>query len=351
MEGMRRAGIFLLVVAVSAPLFAYSATMSEAVLAKFTEQEKYYQLPEGVLAKIARIESNGNVMATNKSSSASGMFQWLRDSWLFASKSLYGQPKDLQSRFNPFIATEVTAFSLAQVKAQNGALIQAAKADLSVGLYMGHFLGPAGARKFFTLLAQNPNDSAARWFPKEGGANGSVFAGKTLAGVYNYFASKMQQPGITGVSNYTGTYDEKFGSRILDSAGVSALARPYTGTMPTSDSERSYTSTYTASDASANPTLNTATALPVAAQSASLIIAQSSRVSRGQTTLISWTSVHMKAGSCKISSDGTILGTSTEGSRNLPRDLTQQVGDITITFTCTSETGTEKETNVIISVE
>jgi hypothetical protein len=59
----------------------------------------------------------------------------------------------------------------------------------------------------------------------------------------------------------------------------------------------------------------------------------------------------MNKDSCKVSNGGAVLWSGAEGSRNLPRDLTEKAGDIRITFTCASEEGAEKETSVLITVE
>lgn len=336
--------------------------MSEAVLAKFAEMEKQYQLPSGVMAKIAKIESNGNAQALNGSTQAGGIFQWIPRYWPDAArKAIPDSPGALnpQNRFNPFIASEVTAYNLAYIRTVIGSRIQQANADLSVGLYMGHFLGAAGAGKFFAAMIQNPNANAAQIFPNEAKYNGGVFGGRTIAGVYNYFAAKMNQPGITGVSNYDGSYTGPMTSRIMDSLGNTALSKPYAApAQPATDSYRTYPTTYNQAQDTATvnsyfngaPLIPDTTLTPATTPSASLIIAQSSRISKGHTTLISWVSVGMNPSSCRVTQDGTAFGSGTQGSKLLTADLTQDIGSIDFVFECTSIAGGTAQTSLTVQV-
>lgn len=226
-----------------------ASSMSANILAKFTEQEKQYKLPAGILGKVAKIESNGNTNAQPQGgSTATGLFQWTKNSWLEATNALYGYTKVLELRTNPFVSTEVTAFALAKTRTQLGGLIAQAGVDQSVGLYMGHFLGPGGAKKFLGYMIQNKDAPAAPYFPVESKANHNIFySGKarTFAEIINFFAAKMSQPGVTSVP-YTGTLGTLSGAgRIMDEGGDAGLAQTYPGPVPTSDPEYSYPSSYT----------------------------------------------------------------------------------------------------------
>jgi hypothetical protein len=169
----------------------------------FSRLEETRGLPAGILAKICWVESRCNPNAQARTSSAAGMFQWLSTSWQHTTRQMHQNrpecggrscPLRLEDRFNPAIAAEVTAFSLAQTKSQIGGLIQQAGADMTVGLYMGHFLGIGGASQFFRAYIQNPHQNAAALFPRAAAANGPVFAGgRSLVGVYNYFAARLGQ--------------------------------------------------------------------------------------------------------------------------------------------------------------
>ncbi len=333
-----------------------AATMNEAVIAKFAEVEQQYQLPQGILAKIAKIESNGNVQALNGSTQAGGLFQWIPRYWYDAASKVYPPGSGAlnpQSRFNPFIATEVTGYSLRHVKNVVGPLIQAANADLSVGLYMGHFLGAGGASKFFAIMKANPQGSASQYFPKEAQYNSSVFSGRTIAGVYNFFASKMQAPGISGVSNYDGSYTGPMTGRIMDASGNTALQQSYTA-IPPAAPYRTYPTTFNAAQDSSYANTNLPPQTPnttpppsspgpgsssVVFPPASLIIAQPSVVTKGDVVVVSWTSVGMNTSTqCEITSDGgTQTARSNEGT--LYVDTSTMSSIVTFTQRCTSKAG------------
>ena len=176
----------------------------------YTEIETQYKLPQGVLAKIANAESRGDPNARAKPpSTAVGLFQWIEDSWLRVTKALYGASLHLDSRTDPVTSAKVTAFSLAQARDKNGPLIEQAKIDMSLGLYMGHFLGPAGAAVFLTAYIQNPNANAASIFPKEAQYNPTVFSSRTLAEILNERASKLKVAGVT--INVAGNFSDPMG--------------------------------------------------------------------------------------------------------------------------------------------
>lgn len=223
------------------------ADISSEVLKKFAEQEKYYQLPSEILAKVARIESNGNAKAGNPGR-AYGLFQWLPRSWYDATQALYKQPKNLELRANPLVATEVTAFALAQIRSKNGSLFGGkANVDQYTGIYLGHLLGVSGGAKFLRALADNDATPATSIFGKEAASNPSIFCqGCTLRQVANTIAKKMGQPGVAQISNYSGTFSGNQGSRIMDDTGRRGLSEPYSGSIPSAqDADRTF---YTPSD-------------------------------------------------------------------------------------------------------
>lgn len=217
--------------------FVIAAGLNEAAQAKFSELERQYALPSGIMGKVAKIESGGNATAGNPAR-AYGLFQWLPNSWLYATKALYGHPKEPSLRADPFVAAEVTAFSFAQTKAKLGALIQQAGVDQTVGIYLGHFLGPGGAPRFLRNYITNPGGAAANDFSKEAANNKPVFynggSPRTYSQVINYLASKLQTSGVTEITGYQGAYaDASQRGRIMDAQGSAGLAQNYGGSLPT----------------------------------------------------------------------------------------------------------------------
>src|SRR5262249_29860161 len=113
-------------------LIALSATVyADTTFAAYLGQlEQTYQLPSGILWKVAMIENGGKTTGCS-SANACGMFQWTPNSWLSATKALFGRPYDLSARNDPSISAKVTAFGLADIRSQVGSLITQAKIDPS----------------------------------------------------------------------------------------------------------------------------------------------------------------------------------------------------------------------------
>lgn len=150
------------------------------------------------LMKTARRESALDPDAKARTSSASGLFQFIEQTWLgtvkqHGAKHGYGQYADLiyqggdgrwqvrgsarnvvlDLRFDPqaasTMAAELTASNAAYLRGRTG--IQPGAGDL----YAAHFLGPAGAAKLMEAMQTRPSVSAASLFPEAASANRSIF--------------------------------------------------------------------------------------------------------------------------------------------------------------------------------
>ncbi|MEQ7156697.1 transglycosylase SLT domain-containing protein [Brevundimonas aurifodinae] len=150
------------------------------------------------LMKTARRESAFNPNARAPTSSASGLFQFIEQTWLatvkqHGAKHGYGQYADLihrgadgrwrvegsarnvvlDLRFDPqaasLMAGELTAQNAAYLRGRTGR-------DPGAGdLYAAHFLGPAGAARIMEAMATRPGASAVALFPEAAAANRSIF--------------------------------------------------------------------------------------------------------------------------------------------------------------------------------
>lgn len=180
------------------------------------------------LLATARIESNLNPAARASSSSASGLFQFLEQTWLGMVKHAgpalgYGRFADaimvnaagryevndprlrqqiLDLRYDPtanaLMAGAFTQWNETWLAAKLG------RAPSGGELYLAHFLGPAGAARLISLAASSPHMSAAEAFPSAAGANRAIFynkqgAPRTVAQVYDllvdrYAASLARNP-------------------------------------------------------------------------------------------------------------------------------------------------------------
>jgi len=150
------------------------------------------------LMKTARRESAFNPNARARTSSASGLFQFIDQTWLatvkqHGAKHGYGQYADLihrgadgrwrvegsarnvvlDLRFDPQAAStmagELTASNAAYLRGRTG------REPGAGDLYAAHFLGPAGAAQIMEAMASRPTASAAAMFPQAAAANRSIF--------------------------------------------------------------------------------------------------------------------------------------------------------------------------------
>jgi hypothetical protein len=166
----------------------------------------------------ARLESGLNANARSGTSSASGLYQFLDQSWLAVVKqhgaehglswaadsiqksggryTVAGGNREaiLGLRNNP----EVSALMAAEHASDNKGAIEAVTGREATGtdLYMAHFLGIGGARTFLSAMQSNPDRSAAAVFPTAARANRSVFferdgSARSLSEVYQRFADKL----------------------------------------------------------------------------------------------------------------------------------------------------------------
>jgi hypothetical protein len=166
------------------------------------------------LLATARVESNLNPAARASSSSASGLFQFLEQTWLATLKHAgpalgYGHFANAISinsagRYevqNAFLRQQIldlrndpkaNALMAGAFTQWNGEWLAArlGRAPSEGELYLAHFLGPAGAVKLITLAASAPQANAADIFPRAAGANRAMFydkqgAPRSVAQVYD----------------------------------------------------------------------------------------------------------------------------------------------------------------------
>ncbi len=166
------------------------------------------------LLATARVESNLNPTARASSSSASGLFQFLEQTWLATLKhagpalgyARYAEAISVNSagRYevtNPFLRREIldlrhdptaNALMAGAFTQWNGEWLatKLGRPPSEGELYLAHFLGPAGAAKLISLAASSPQTIAADIFPAAAGANRAIFyhkhgAPRSVAQVYD----------------------------------------------------------------------------------------------------------------------------------------------------------------------
>lgn len=180
----------------------------------------------------AKIESSLNPTARASTSSATGLYQFIDQSWLgvvsdhgakyglgwaadaigqsssgryyVADPQLRQQILDLRNH------PETASVMAAEHAADNKAYLESrlGREAQPVDLYLAHFLGVGGAAKFLAAHDRSPHAPAASMFPSAAGANRSVFydrAGnaRSFADIRSNFASKLEK-GVQGAMGAAG---------------------------------------------------------------------------------------------------------------------------------------------------
>src|SRR3954452_11640959 len=198
------------------------------------------------LLNTALRESNLNPNAKNKGSSATGLFQFIDQTWLSTMKQSggalgYGKYADAISKnssgryvvSNPAMRNEIfalrkdpTANSLmaGAFANSNGKVLtdRLARKPSDGELYMAHFLGASGASRFIRAAEANPNGRAAAYFPRAAHANSSIFydnAGQARS-------LKQVYAGLAARHNVIGNATQIADAKPADAVQVAAASTP-----------------------------------------------------------------------------------------------------------------------------
>jgi hypothetical protein len=202
----------------------------------------------------AKLESGLNASARAGTSSASGLYQFIDQSWLAvvkkhgaanglgwaadsigrtaSGKLTIDDPATRQAilglRDDPNVASLMAASYASDNKAGlEGALGRTAN---GADLYMAHFLGLAGATKFLGAMQSDPGASGAAMFPQAAAANRSIFYdasgnARSLGDIYQRFSQKLgnaaSTAGATAVQYAAQSLDLN-GSTVITGANQSA---------------------------------------------------------------------------------------------------------------------------------
>ncbi|MDP3554825.1 hypothetical protein [Methylocystis sp.] len=133
-------------------------------------------------ARLRAQESGGNDAAKADGSSAQGRYQFTDGTW----RDMIAAHPDLGLTVDGRADPAQQEKAVRALTGDNAATLSAAGFDASgANLYMAHFLGGAGATKFLSEMAKNPDADAAKLFPEAAKANPKVFGGRTLGEVYD----------------------------------------------------------------------------------------------------------------------------------------------------------------------
>jgi hypothetical protein len=200
----------------------------------------------GYLLGQAKLESSMNPTAKASTSSATGLYQFLDQSWLSVvhdhgseygmswaadaikqgSNGKYYVPDSnlrqqiLDMRNHP----ETASVMAAEFAGDNKDYLESklGRTMDSTDLYMAHFLGKGGATKFLTNMSQSPDAAAASAFPAAARSNRSVFYDKqgnarSYSEIRDLFATKLAK-GAQSAMNIASSNDLPAGSPTVQPA-------------------------------------------------------------------------------------------------------------------------------------
>lgn len=194
----------------------------------------------------AQVESAMNPVARARTSSATGLYQFIESTWLetmerhgerFGLGNVSAQIGRTQGG-TAFVSDPGTRQAILDLRndPQIAALMAAGLAEDNRAhlapilgrqpehneLYLAHFLGAGGAGRFLSAMETNPNQSAADLFRRPAAANRPVFfepngAPRSLAGVMDYLSGKLERARANASAS------------IPDSYTIAALSPPTVG--------------------------------------------------------------------------------------------------------------------------
>jgi hypothetical protein len=175
----------------------------------------------------ARVESSLNPDAHARTSSATGLFQFIEQTWLGMVKQ-HGAAHGLGTEANAiqrgrnghyYVADpamrrqildlrrqpEAASAMAAEFASDNGKYLQSrlGRAAEPVDLYLAHFLGAGGAARFLRAHDANPGAAAAAMLPAAARSNRAVFynrdgSARSFAEIREHFAERMGGGGAAG---------------------------------------------------------------------------------------------------------------------------------------------------------
>ncbi|HOO82576.1 MAG TPA: transglycosylase SLT domain-containing protein [Alphaproteobacteria bacterium] len=193
-------------------LAAFSGQASKSVMNAIQSASAKTGVDFAYLMQQAKAESSFDPHAKARTSSATGLYQFIESTWLNTIEkhgykhgiSLEGKSRRqiLNMRNDPEIAANMAA----EFASENQKFLEDhwAKGEKDIGateLYLAHFLGAGGAAGFLNARDENPLQKAAYIFPEAAKANRNVFyeAGtsrpRTMDEIYAFFDKKFQIEG------------------------------------------------------------------------------------------------------------------------------------------------------------
>lgn len=156
------------------------------------------------LMEKAAAESNFNPTIKAKTSSATGLFQFIESTWMdmvnkHGEKHGINTNQSKQALLNLRKEPAIASVMAAEFAQGNKAYLEKTIGGTigNTELYFAHFMGAQGASNFLSEMKKNPDAIAATIFPKEANANRGVFfdsktnTPRSFAQIYDFFDNKF----------------------------------------------------------------------------------------------------------------------------------------------------------------
>lgn len=190
-------------------LAKFSGQASNGVLSAIQNASQSTGVDFAYMLQQAKAESSFNPSAKAKTSSASGLYQFIESTWMDtverhgAKHGIDTEGMSRQQILNLRNDAEIASNMAAEFALENKQFLDSAwGGDIgATELYLAHFMGAGGSASFLNARDDNPLMAAADIFPKAAAANRNVFYDsktgepRTLEGVYAYFDKKFQIDG------------------------------------------------------------------------------------------------------------------------------------------------------------
>jgi hypothetical protein len=191
--------------------------VEQSVVERVVKAANKTEMDPALLMAIADKESNFHTTAKARTSSASGLFQFVEKTWLQALKDFghrYGRAdearaiaeegprqraKILNLRNDPYLSAALAAEML---KKDGAKIADKIGRPLTAGeTYLIHFLGPDDTEKFMKAMVETPDMSAAALLPRPARANRPIFyeqqgrrlKDRTVSEVHEAFEAMMDK--------------------------------------------------------------------------------------------------------------------------------------------------------------
>ena len=210
----------------------------------------------------AQLESGMRADARAGTSSASGLYQFIEQSWLrvmkqhgtehglgWAADSISTNSSGRMTVTDPGMRRAIlglrndpqtASIMAAEHASDNKDAIESSLGRDATGtdLYMAHFLGLGGARSFLGAMQDNPNRTGATMFPAAARANRNVFYAsngqpRTLSQIYERFAAKLDAGAAGGAGRPASAAAVQLASTTLGESGATVI--PGNGENSTSE--------------------------------------------------------------------------------------------------------------------